>query len=563
MLIERTLVVRGRSLRFSDLSLGTIYFTGYFTNLIQVSLQLGLSTGGPQAIDTETTILAACVKWGKDVSKFLLGEYAIIFDDSRSSDITLIHDELGLRSLFYKQTGASLTASFCLMEFMEASVSENLDEEFLCEVLTSGSCLSNRTPYAGVSRLLPGQSIVFHKSSLRAYDCWSLGAVQPIFYKNENDYADHLLHLLTEAISAALPRDGQVWCELSGGLDSSTVTALAARFRAPSLSTVSFVYSVSARSDERTWIDAMLTKFPLRAHQIDGDAYPPFTSLPRTNVAEPTLGLNMAGLDEAYSDLISIHKPNAVLTGMGGDDVFLANYLTPYHVSDLLRKGALAEATRAVRLWTNSAFPRHSVSYWLWNGGVRPLLRRKRNNAPLTLDWLQPKAIEIARATSGKLRLTNPPCDSITQSYYYGDIIRTAMAVSRRVLPGHGAILRNPLFYRPLIEFFASIPWQVSAMPGESRRLQRRAMTGILPEAICRRSTKPDLDQVAFRGIRSTQAWFNPDPGESELVARGLLDGAKWQSAIEKARYGFVESSRHFTAAADLDVWLRRRGFFA
>src|SRR6202012_1752921 len=64
----------------------------------------------------------------------------------------------------------------------------------------------------------------------------------------------NLRRLLDEAVTAALPSDGRVLCELSGGLDSSTIFTLARRTTGTRVEALSYIYSHSHTADERRWI---------------------------------------------------------------------------------------------------------------------------------------------------------------------------------------------------------------------------------------------------------------------------------------------------------------------
>ncbi len=501
-------------------------------------------------------LIAACQKWGSDVARHAIGEFALVYIDRQSGRTLLAHDEFGLRPVFYQVRPRQLTVAFDIAHLADQAGA--LDEYYLSEIIVTGEQLSHHTPYADVSRLLPGQSADWSGHCLRLHDCWSLGDLEPIRYDRADEYVEHFRALLREAVVGAIPASGKTWCELSGGLDSSTVLAMAQSGSADGIEAVSYVYPESTEADEQIFVRAMLDAYPVPLHTIDGDANRPFTLSPEPMWALPAGGMLHAARDRAYAALLRAHSVDVVLTGMAGDQVLFGNPIAPFFLADLLRQGRVGALLSELVRWSNAAYPRRSYLFWLQQGALNPLLpRRIAASTSQAAPWATTKAIERARACMRKHRALAPQIRSIAARYYLAGVLNGANIVSTWLLPrAMPADIRHPLLHRPLVAFLCAIPWDVQAGGRATRRLQRQALHDVLPPAILHRQGKPLFDQALFRGLAETTAWFRTSGRASVLAEKGLWNGHVWDEAVSKARLGYVPVLQHFLAAASLEHWL-------
>ncbi len=543
---------RGPAIHYADAARGDLFFTGYLTNIADLASSLGLMVrdGLPQILT------AACRKWGSDIARHAIGEFALVYTDRQSGRTLLAHDEFGLRTLFYQTGSGQLTVAFHIAHLARQAAA--LDDDYLSEILVTGEQLSHRTPYVDVSRLLPGQSAEWSGHCLQLHDCWSLGDLEPIRYDRADDYAEHFNALLGEAVLSAIPPGGKTWCELSGGLDSSTVLAMALRGGAAEIEAVSYVYPESSEADEQSFVRTMLEAYPVPLHTIDGDANRPFTASPDPMWAVPGGGMLHAARDRAYAALLRAHSVDVVLTGMAGDQVLFGNPVAPFFLADLLRQGRFGALLSELVRWSNTAYPRRSYLFWLHQGALHPLLPKKvAASASQAAPWATARAIERARACMRNHRTLGPQTRSIAARYYLAGVLNGANIVSTWLLPREmPADMRHPLLYRPLVAFLCSVPWDVQAGGRATRRLQRQALQGVLPPAILNRQGKPLFDQALFRGLAETTSWFRTSGRDSVLAEKGLWNGEVWDEAVSKARLGYVPVLQHFLAAASLEHWL-------
>jgi len=114
-----------------------------------------------------------------------------------------------------------------------------------------------------------------------------------------------------------------------------------------------------------------------------------------------------------------------------------------------------------------------------------------------------------------------------------------------------------PFLHRPFIEFMQAIPHTQRVRAGETRSLMRRSLNGLLPEKIAKRKSKGNPQEVIMRAIAREWRRFEPLFVDARIVARGYIDRAALQSAVEKFRFGCGTHSPTLLKALVLEVWLR------
>lgn len=198
--------------------------------------------------DTEV-LLKAYMEWGPACADRLNGIFAFAVWDGET--LFLARDRMGVKPFFYSLTadGALVFASEIKALLRHPELPPKVDAEGVAELLLIGP---GRTPGQGVFRnvreLLPGQCGVFGPEGLRTWKYWSLTARPHL--EDEAGTVAHVRELVRDAIRRQLVSDVPIGTFLSGGLDSSVISAVAAealRERGERLRT----FSVDYRDNQR------------------------------------------------------------------------------------------------------------------------------------------------------------------------------------------------------------------------------------------------------------------------------------------------------------------------
>ena len=172
-------------------------------------------------------------------------------------------DLIGTRPFYYYQSNNS----FCFAsEIRQLLVLEEIprrpNEGMIGEYLVSRMVSNSETQFEGIMRLPPATCLLVENGRVEKRDYWDPTAVPSIRYERDEEYADHLAELLSSAVASRLKSQFPVGIQLSGGVDSSSVVAVAADLQrnqgvdCPSLEALSLVFP-GWECDESEFIDAL------------------------------------------------------------------------------------------------------------------------------------------------------------------------------------------------------------------------------------------------------------------------------------------------------------------
>lgn len=169
-------------------------------------------------------------RWGEQAFLRLLGDWALAAWHPRERRLVLARDHYGQTALYYHRSGDSLAFASSLKGVLALpQVPRRLNELQLARSLVLDIADGAATMYEGVRRLPTAHAVSFDPSGLRTREYWSLMDVPEVRLASDGEYVERLLELLGAAVRTRLRSRGPLATTLSAGLDSSAVTALAAR----------------------------------------------------------------------------------------------------------------------------------------------------------------------------------------------------------------------------------------------------------------------------------------------------------------------------------------------
>ena len=471
-----------------------VLWRGYIANRAELLTEAGHRGIAPTLCSEGALFARAYAWWGAALPSHVLGEYAVAIFDRRSGLLFLAHDGLGLVPLFYGALpGGLLFASHLEDLVVEEGVGE-LDDQYIADYLADLMCRGERTPYRHFRRLCPGQTVTWRPGRLVKRRAWDLAEVRPAVLAGTHAYEERLRDLLREGVTAALGANGPVWSECSGGLDSSTVTCVAARSGAKNLAAMSIVFSCCGQADETPWIQEVLDLNPMPWHRLDGDGCLPYSRFPERFFAEPNLAMINWHWHQRYEEVLGAHGVEALLTGQGGDHVFLGSASEPYYLADRACAGRLDQLITELRRWRQADRYQRSWFFWLANFVIRPAVRHALGHRlrsaghPGVSPWVHSRYFRAMRSDSWRGSALEGR--TIGEQWFQENLYSLCAVISSLNQTPAAFEYRHPLLYRPLVEFMYAIPWEAKLRPGSDRYLQRRALQGVLPEKIRLRRDK-------------------------------------------------------------------------
>lgn len=535
--------------------------------LRQVDGTGGLLSGHLSAIGTSDCdrlavdrFIAAYVCDGAGLSSHLHGQYAGVIVDSTQRRVCLVQDSLGIRQLFHSQRGSELIVSSNL-EYVVAYLGlGNLEERYFGEQFATGTRPLGTTPYAAIKRLDFGTTLSITAARQSEMKPW-----HPSSPPRRNvalaDAVEQLRYHVDEAVRSMLPMRGRVLCELSGGLDSTTVLSTAVRFD-PAVQALSIVRGSNIAGDDERFSSEVASIFGVRRHEIDADRLPHFSLFPDRFAAEPG-GETHVAIIKAYNDLLVEESIDVVLTGDPGDVVFGYGGLPPVHLADPIVRFRPLRAIRAAQAWAAHAdidrpwthfFKHHALGLAWRHWRRRSLVDEADSTAP---DWVSRDLLRRVGVTDTRRAQAAPRVALPGQQYLWESVFGMAAQVTDCIRVSSPAEVRHPLFHRPLLEFMIGLNPDLRQDAVGDRVLQRHALADRLPQSVRTRVTKGSSQQAREKAQLANKAWYRALTENSRLVDRGWVEPSRWQQQIDRLRLGLHGPRPNIDIAIMTEFWLR------
>ena len=516
---------------------------------------------------SDSEILAhAFRRWGRDLERRVVGEFAAVICDPATGVALLTHDSLGLKPVFHALGPEGLSFSTNLVDLLTAGRDDDLDDGYIADYLAFGGVSSEATPYPAIRRLAPGRALWLANGRFSEIAGWRLADVAALRLPDDRQYEEAFRTALESALRASLEDAGQTWIYLSGGLDSSTIACVAARLGSADLHAYTTLHSQWPEADERRWAAAVIEATGLPWRCLEVETMLPFADPPGPFRGEPDAGVVDAAEHAAQNALLTAHGARTVLTGHGGDTTLQAySGAVPVHLADPLFEARPLRALREMERWRAGAHERRSISYWLLRGLLEPAADHLASRRPLGREpygaapWIRPDyAHEMKLDRRGRFRAA-PACATPGRQAMAESLWSLGLVAASVPQRPKGVQTRSPLMHRPLVEFMASIPPDQNLQPRCDRFLQRRALAGVLPETVRARAGKAGGSAALSEGLRRSPEWIDYLCDSPLMAARGIVDADKWRQAVRQAAVGQTHGDKNFRACVALEVWLRQR----
>lgn len=459
----------------------TLVYNGELYNTEEIRRELlrrGVEFTGHS--DTEVVLKAYAV-FGEDCVKMFNGIFAFAVWDSRKRTLFLARDRIGVKPLFYSLTKDGIIfASEIKALLKHPAVKPIVTEDGIAEILLIGPAKRTGSGVFRDIKEIPAAHcglLTEDGFTLRRY--WELKA-QP-HTENFTETSAHVRELITDAVKRQLVSDVPLCCFLSGGLDSSVISAIAAKEFAEQgkqLSTWSIDYKFNHQNfkassfqpdEDAPWIVKM-SEFLNSDHiNVELDTLELADALEDSALARDLPG--MADVDSSlYLFCREIKKRFPVaLSGEGADEI-LGGYPW-YHRKEVL---------------FYDGFP--------WSTAVpeRAALMKRPMSACDAEEYVR-RSYDKCLAQTDYLDSDNPTARRMREMFLLNLDYFMATLLDRkdRMSMAHGLEVRVPFCDYRIVEYAYNIPWEMKSYTGREKGLVRHAMEGILPEDVLWRKKSP------------------------------------------------------------------------
>jgi asparagine synthase (glutamine-hydrolysing) len=512
-------------------------------------------------LDSDLAIaVAAYERWGHQCARRLIGDFAFVIWNGRSREVYGARDHFGVRALVYHHRPERLIVATEPAQLLALpEIDRAPDPRTVVDLLSWSYAHYGRTFFRAVHALRPGHYFCATREAFRETEYVSPPASLSIRLRAE-DYCDEFRALFRRAVRDRLDSQFPIVAHLSGGLDSSSIvfTADAIHRDEAGLAPVEIVSAIYAGQphDESGFIDQVTRAVRLRAHRWDGNQ-PSGREFSDPPLSIPGSSAVFNGGSTGDIEIARQIGARAIFSGDPGDAATGEHGL----FNELLRRGRwltlarqiMSAATekerrvrlRALRYAVREEAPQSLLRVWrTLNWRRRPIeaprwLRREWIN-----DWIGPEFRSPPRRGLGLNRLQQGIWDYLRwdRAAWSTDLFGTYAANA-------GLEARYPFLDVRLVDFILSVPVDHRLLGRLRRTLHRRAMAGIVPDAIAWRVSKPGFGAAVVEwGHRSAPA------------IRGILEEGQWRSEEfvdrDRARDAFQKLIARPPDSPDWEGWL-------
>lgn len=507
-----------------------LVFNGMIYNFRELRAELA-DTGAVFVSGSDTeVILHAYARWGLGCVARLEGMFAFALLDAPRERLVLARDRLGIKPLYYWTNGGDLAFASQVRAILDSGlVPRRLSCDGIASFLATGSVQEPLTAIEGLRAAPAGHVGVFDGKRLSFERYWAPPReIDPTVIRH--DAERELLERLDQSVGRHLVADRPVGIFLSGGVDSSTIGALAARRGA--VRTVGVAFEENAYSEGRfahlvaSSIGSRHTEVVLTAAELRESLDSAFAAMD-----QPTFdGINTYVVSRAAAAT----GVRVALSGLGADELF-DGYGHLRRIQLLARFGGLPRPLArlgAAFISVGRTARSKKAAEWLGAGGgsgaAYALLRQLYGASDVSR--LVPAWNADGVPTSGPWAAPGDPGNRLAiaelEGYMRNVLLRDTDAMSM----ANSLEVRVPFLHDPLVDWALRLPPHVR---GPRKALLIAAMRPVLPQAVIERRKHGFLLPIAHwlrgdLGREVEQRIAVPSPAVAELVDREVALG-EWR----------------------------------
>jgi len=544
-----------------------VAWDGRLDNRAELMDDLRLSPGD----HTDVSIVAAAFdKWGTKCFARLLGDWALCIWNRHDRSLVLAKDPIGTRHLYYLLH--KNTVMWCSV--LEPLVLLSATPFSLCEEYLAGWFSffpkTHLTPYREILAVQEGAFVVLGPAKHQITKYWDFDPKRRVVYKTDGEYEEHFRAAFSQAVRRRLRSDRPLLAELSGGMDSSSIVCMAdsilanSPMAAPRLDTVSFYDDSEPNWDERPFFAKVEEKRGRIGCHIDTQRHDDFLASFASDcfAASPGSGIHRSHATDELAACMEFQGYRVILSGIGGDEV-TGGIPTPLpELQDLLAEMRFRRLSATLMRWAL-----HQRRPWfklLWEA-VQPFIPTTILDVPKHLQpaaWFTTRFVEknapALRGYPERLKLLGP-----RPSYQHDRA--TLFALSRQLactpLPlAPRYEKRYPYLDLEFLQFVMAVPREQLVRPGQRRSLMRRALAGIVPDAVLNRRRKAFVARGPLGEIAAAWPKLSDVCQHMLLASIGIVDAARFQQVTHSAILGKETPVVSIMRTLTIEFWLRNLG---
>ena len=464
-------------------------------------------------------VMQAFQLWGVDSLEKIEGDFAFVIWDACANKLACIRDRMGSKPFHYYWDGKTFAFASEVSALLALPMIPRVcNESMMIDYFMAQWCTKDETLWKGISRLPQAHRIQITPDSFVLTQYWEPDLSTRLILKDDNEYAECYQALFIEAVRRCSRSHMNVAFEVSGGLDSSALFAVADRLDkssklpAPGIDAYTLGFpDDDDDANELNYVRSLGAHLNRKVHEIEPSQpsiswlrawakkhgeFPPYPN------ASMLVGMR---------NTANTRGSRVIVAGVGGDEWLMSG--RGYYAEEILsmRWRSLFQCWHS----DQQDFGTVQSAWWLFRHGLAPLLPEKLKSAirarfmekhpfgKAEYSWLTPEMKVLLNQRRRQPHAERKsPFTQIGQLSKWNMLFSPTNALAReaedRMAAMSGLELRWPFFNLQLAQFAFASPDRIRLRGRTNKFVHRKAMSGYLPEDILNRRTKADF-MITYR----------------------------------------------------------------
>lgn len=544
-------------------------------NRSELADKLTLDRQELQACSDTDFIVKSYLKWGENCVDHLIGDFVFVIYDQARRTVFCGRDHMGVRPFYYFASDSAFVCATSTAAILHVGgTPAQIDPEWVARYFLHLSMSFDRTAYRNILKLPPAHCLTLTPEHLQIRRYFTLSAEPPLVLKDSRDYVEAYREQLETAITCRLDTDYSVGSELSGGIDSSTITAFAAkqmdlsRFH-------TFAFAFSQLEPQYILAVSQACHLPYN-HVFSGRSADPEYLIPRSlAVLGYPVEHGNATAHEPFYRLAEQFDIRTLLSGFGGDEfgTTIHGYMVPMELLLQRRLKKLLHILpgnplfRLLRLMKMEyrRMKTHNFTLPEFTPRFYNAFRKRWPHHILREDLVEQYNLENRYFEGARFDAGYTCLKRFTLENRWAPFVPTRMENCSLMAAARKIEYRWPLLDIRLVRLFLAIPSEEQFFRGMGRYLHRRAIDGVVPDRVTWKRSKDmgpvipaDTNQGSYFDGLSTKT-LHPE-------MERYIDMEKFEKQIREMpqilnlkigdakRFQYMRNAH---AAANIDAWLK------
>lgn len=516
--------------------------------------------------DTET-IVHLYEEYGDKCVEKMRGMFAFAIWDEKEHRLFLARDRLGIKPLHYYMDNERLIFGSEIKSILSTGIKRDINHTGLSGYFTFNYVPAPETIFKGINKLLPGHILTLHNGHISEKSYWDIDYTKKDT-RDISQLSEELIEILKESVRIRLRSDVPFGAFLSGGIDSSTVTAIMSRIMEIPVKTFSIGFE-EEDYNELHYATIVAKKFHTDHHEfiVKPDFIDLLPQLVR-HFDEP-FG-DVSAVPTYYVSKLAREHVTMVLSGDGGDELFAGyprypkerftncySYLPPWFRTHIIRQ-------ILQNLPVKGTFFKKRIERFLWRADLPPLERYKMAVGIFSEEMKEEIFKNTLRDDRGLLfdtffnsEKTNTFIDRLLytdlKTYLPDDILvkvdRMSMANSLES--------RVPILDHKFVEFAAAIPDRYKLKGFTMKHIFKETVSKFLPHEIIYRKKKGFGIPIALWFRNELKDFAQDILYSKSLKQRGYFNHKAIENMFKEHQTGTRDFSEHLWTFLIFELWCR------